>query len=341
MLYNIRLANLKDGPSIMSFLNKYWKHGHVLSKDIVLFDFQYLSNERDGYNFVIEENNSTGEIDGIFGFIPTWKYDLALIENGDVWGAIWKVRTDISNQEINGSGLYLFDFLLHEVPFVKTYGGVGLSSIAKKIYKLYGFNLGKLSHYYIANESVAHFCIAKNIKSFDSSNKIVVCEVKEIDIEDISNSPFCSYEPKKSIAYLVNRYKKHPYYKYFFWGILNEGNLISIWVLRRISVGEHSVIRVVDVLGNIDKIGSLYVAIQEQLKKWNSEYLDFLNYGISEFCFTEMGFSKLNFEDNEIIIPNYFEPFEARNIQLDVTYNHSNNYIAFKGDSDQDRPNVL
>ena len=39
---------------------------------------------------------------------------------------------------------------------------------------------------------------------------------------------------------------------------------------------------------------------------------------------------------------NYFEPFEQRNVKIEIAYKtKGDNYVAFKADSDQDRPNIL
>ncbi|EOW3520763.1 hypothetical protein ACOWVB_000374 [Campylobacter coli] len=54
-----------------------------------------------------------------------------------------------------------------------------------------------------------------------------------------------------------------------------------------------------------------------------------------------MGFNLKKQEDKNII-PNYFEPFEKKNILIKFAYKTKvNNYAIFKGDSDQDRPSVL
>ena len=43
------------------------------------------------------------------------------------------------------------------------------------------------------------------------------------------------------------------------------------------------------------------------------------------------------------MVPNYFEPFEKRNVYLDYSLKTVSGYKAefFKADSDQDRPNML
>jgi hypothetical protein len=45
--------------------------------------------------------------------------------------------------------------------------------------------------------------------------------------------------------------------------------------------------------------------------------------------------------DGELIIPSYFEPFEQRNVKIELAYKAKFQYVAFKGDADQDRPNIV
>ena len=64
-------------------------------------------------------------------------------------------------------------------------------------------------------------------------------------------------------------------------------------------------------------------------------------FGLPEETFTKMGFELLDL-DGETIVPNYFEPFEQRNVKIEIAYKtKGDNYVAFKADSDQDRPNIL
>ena len=73
-----------------------------------------------------------------------------------------------------------------------------------------------------------------------------------------------------------------------------------------------------------------------------AEYIDFLQYGINKKYFLSCGFKLLNL-NNSIVVPNYFEPFVQKNIPLLFSYklNNNNKIRIFKGDGDQDRPNLL
>ena len=74
------------------------------------------------------------------------------------------------------------------------------------------------------------------------------------------------------------------------------------------------------------------------LKKNKYEYLDFYNLGIEKKLLQKAGFQKNKFS-NKIVIPNYFEPFEKRNVNIQcVTWPKKTEIPVFKGDGDQDRP---
>ena len=57
---------------------------------------------------------------------------------------------------------------------------------------------------------------------------------------------------------------------------------------------------------------------------------------------SKSGLHKNNFND-QIVVPNYFEPFVKKNINLKWAIKSNNPVMTpmFKGDCDQDRPNKL
>lgn len=343
-LYDIREAKVSEGASIQSFLDNHWKKNHslVLSKD--LLDFQHL-NPKDGrYNYIIALNNYTREIDALFGYIPTYQYDESLRAEGDFWGAIWKKREDVKNEESNEIGMDVFTRLF-DYPIFHSFSAIGISKIALKIYKAFQCKIGYLSHYYILNNHTRNFRIAENVDEsklgavpdYISESVWKVSVIEPGDLSMVNVKPV--YRPYKSIEYLKNRYVKHPIYKYKFFGVYNKQDLTTILVARIVQVNNAKVLRIVDVLGELQ--GTLYESFQEILHNIDAEYVDFMNYGIGEDVFYKMGFRKLDM-GGDLIIPNYFEPFEQCNVKIDIAWKADyENYVAFKGDSDQDRPNVL
>ena len=341
MIYSIKYAESSDCLKIQSFIEKHWRKDHILSLSKELLDFQHLNPLSRKYNFIIAINNTTAEIDALLGFIPTYQYDKELFKEGNYWGAIWKVRTDVQNAEIKNLGLTIWEKLF-ELDNFQSWAAIGISEIAKKIYAISGMQIGELAHYYLPNINVKNFYIAEHVdvKQVSFLQYPGDIAIREIHIEQIQERIDCTYRPRKSISYLKNRYLNHPFYKYCFWGIFDSERLVSIWTLRIIKMNKSRAIRIVDILGNIEYLPCLSAELQKMLVDIGAEYMDILNYGINEEVFFNLGFLKLN-PIGDVIIPNYFEPFERKNIRIEFAYKADFNYVIFKGDSDQDRPNII
>lgn len=341
MSYSVEYAESSDYSKIQYFIEKHWRKDHILGLSKELLDFQYLNPLSQKYNFVIAINNTTAEIDALLGFIPTYQYDKRLFEQGDYWGAIWKVRSDVQNVEIKNLGLSVWERLF-ELDNFRSWAAIGISEIAKKIYTISGMQIGELAHYYLPNISAKDFYIADHIDvervSIPKYPENIV--IREVRIEQIRERVDCTYQPRKSISYLKNQYLKHPFYKYHFWGIFDSDQLVSIWTLRIIRMNKSKVVRIVDILGNIEHLPCLSAELQKKMVDIGAEYMDILNYGIDENVFFNIGFLKLD-PIGDVIIPNYFEPFERKNIRIEFAYKANFDYVIFKGDSDQDRPNII
>ncbi|MDD2493584.1 MAG: hypothetical protein PHE29_00145 [Tissierellia bacterium] len=340
-LYNIVYCTFDDKSRIQAFINNHWKVNHSLVVSSELLEFQHLSADGRSFHYIAAENNETKEFDAIIGYIPTSQYDTGLLEKGDYWGAIWKIREDISNSEINTVGFFLWKKMF-KLPYFNSYGAIGISNIAKQIYEASRLEIGYLKQYYIVNEAKTEFSIAKNITPKQLNEDRSNFSIKEIKLDEIVNNIINpAYSPQKSITYFKNRYELHPIYNYKFLGIFdNNKTLISVWAVRFINVNDSSVVRVIDVLGDLNGINNIYSQIQELLSATDAEYIDFMNHGIPAKIFKKMGFEELNLEDN-IILPNYFEPFEQRNVKIELAYKADFDYVVFKGDADQDRPNII
>lgn len=332
-----------DYYKIIDFLVSCWNRNHALVKSKALLDFQHLSKETNSYNFIVAENQITGKIDALSGYIPTSQYDPILSDQGDYWGAIWKRRDNIDTPEGKQLGLETFEKVF-SLPNFKSLCGISLSDDAVRWYKALRWKMDYLHQYYIINDNCNSFNIADNVTEryvTDASvNKERGWLLKWISIDSISDDEIVSvYRPLKSLVFIRNRYQRHPIYQYKFLGLFYYGKLKAILVTRENNVNGGKVLRIVDAYGKLG--GYIYPSIQEILKKEDFEYVDFLNYGINSSVFTEMGFLEHNFEDDDIILPNYFEPFERRNVKMVVVYKAKYDYVAFKGDADQDRPNII
>ncbi len=338
-IYSLRICREDEKPLLVEFIRNHWQEDHIFTKSDELLRFQHFNCFRREFNFILAHNTQTKEIDGIIGLIPVSQYDPALAEFGETWGGIWKVRQDVKNNETGMLGLLLFEFFKK----YKSHCSIGMSEIAKKMHAIMRYKMGVLNHYYLLNNDISDF----NIASIPSNNVFNFCQAERLgyslkNIPDLTIIPegsiISSYFPIKSLIYLINRFQKHPIYKYSFWGVYGpDGSPSTIFVFRIIDVAGSKVIRIVDVFGSLEGIGSLKNEFLKILRERNAEYIDILNHGISKQVFMDLGFELLD-PQGAVIIPNYFEPFFKKNIVINFAYKSRNNFTIFKGDSDQDRP---
>lgn len=341
-IYTIKLCSEENKPQLIEFIRKYWKEDHIFVKSDELFRFQHYNSVDNMYNFYIGINSLTNEIDGITGVIPLAHYDPNLKIYNDTWGGIWKIRTDVHNDEIALLGLMLFETF----DAYNSHASIGMSPIAWKLHKLRKYTMGYMKQYYILNEECINFHVADVPVKYQGRNQHYkpTSDYKLVELENLNGLTDMDvqhyYYPKKSLRYLINRFQLHPVYKYHFWGLYAGDRLQAILIGRLISVDGHNVIRIMDVYGKLEGVSSIYSEVQKLLKEHHAEYLDCMNYGIDPTVFDELGFSLLDV-NGDLIIPNYFEPFERRNIALNCAYRANFHYTIFKADSDQDRPNYI
>jgi hypothetical protein len=91
--------------------------------------------------------------------------------------------------------------------------------------------------------------------------------------------------------------------------------------------------------GEVEELGSIQSELLRFLDREGGEFVDCYNHGISSDVFLRLGLWP---RGDDVIIPNYFEPFERRNIDLRFAYlSPEKRYVVFKGDADQDRPSTV
>lgn len=334
-LYDIRLCKTSEWNKLKNFINKYWKENHILITSKEIFEFQHTNGHSGYYDFVVAVHKESGEFHAILGFIRSSTYDKTDVNHPQFYfGAVWKVRDDIQNNEVRKLGLAVLFHLFKIFPN-STYITLGLSRDSQNIYKPLHFEFGKLNHYYIGNPNISDFKIAYNPQVNLPNLRNNNLTIKELHkIPDIINK----FAPYKNKEYIVGRYVNHPVYKYIFWGIYNKGELKCIWIIRKIEIDSAKCLRIIDMIGSVDGLDNLSSMIIELLHQHNIEYIDCYNHGIDSQIFTKMGFKKVS---GDTIIPNYFEPFLKENIDIYYAIYKGKNIVIFKGDADQDRPNII
>jgi hypothetical protein len=335
-MYQIKILEKNQTDSLQRFIQDYWNSNHIFvtSKELLLWQHGVDLN----LNYLVAYAEKNNDIIGVLGFIPTSHFDINLqSDRVDLWLALWK-----GDDNFPGVGMDLL-YHLQKITNPKSIGSIGINKNVERIYKVLKYKIGVLNHYYYVNSKIDNFKIIsiqndKNLLDFNNLESEVKIQVVEtLSKVDIFPDPY--YKPIKSVEYFINRYQKHPFYKYKFWLIKSSSKIISVLVTRKIEIDNASCIRVVDVLGDLSNIQNISEELNGILYEEKSEYIDFLNFGIDEKIFYQMGFLKKSEFD---IIPNYFEPFVKFNNEIRFAYKSEYEpYIIFKGDSDQDRPNIL
>ncbi|MDR3258502.1 MAG: hypothetical protein LBT51_02655 [Fusobacteriaceae bacterium] len=322
-------ANVKNKNKIIEFIKMCWKKDHIFVKDEKLFDF-FHKNSNNNLNFIIAMEGDI--IKAILGFLPYTNE-----ENADVFTVLWK---SIDNSMC---GLECLEYLSEHFK-------VSSCGINKKTIPIYNFlemMNGKLNHYYIINHNIDNFKIAKikNIYKFENinilnENKIIVFNSMNDLIKVFEYNNLKKYNFFKSKEYFEKIYFNHPYYKYEVIGIKNDLDEIkSIMVLREIKVNDAKCLRIIDFLGDENCLINIQKWLVEKLEIHNYEYVDFYQIGIKDEILTKAGFIERK-EDDENIIPNYFEPFEQKNVEIYYMTSCKEDFRMFKGDGDQDRPSI-
>ena len=329
----ICFAKTKDVDDIMEYIGGNWKKDHLLSRDrnFFLYEFQY----HDRINFVIHRNDKNA-IDGILGFICSSKLP------SDIWTVIWIV-SKICTVPTLGIRLLLF---LKEYDDFRVLSSPGINPRTIRIYNFLNMYTSRLDHYVMMNITMPKYDIAKidnKIKlkpsNFISSNGYELIPLKENTFQfDFDN--FKQNIPYKDEEYFIKRYFKHPIYKYDVFGISKDHNIQSLFVTRGVNARGKKALRIVDYLGFEGDLKYIAAFLYKKMIENNYEYIDFVSWGFESAALLDAGFFKIDLDSDDLIIPNYFEPFVQKNISINffIDTKDLGQVRICKADGDQDRP---
>ncbi len=334
--YRVRLARHDEQNAVMQFISKEWKENHILGVNKEFFYYQYATNEN-YLNVVIAKNHETQEIDCVLGFIPSSN------DMQSIWLALWKTRSDVSAPNL---GMACLNYLI-EYFNVQSISCNGINDKTKVIYKFLGYHVEKMKHYYLPNPQISRYKLAY----FDEVPVISVPKLSKntslfgiTDINQfktlIASDIFHQTKPDKDISYFQWRYFEHPIYKYELFAIESDKKISCIFVLREVMHGESKVLRIVDIIGDESEMEKAGAEIIDMLISRGGEYIDCVAFGLKLNSLEKAGFI-LKSNQNKAIIPEYFSPFEQKNITVHIFTNILDNFRMFKADGDQDRPNIV
>lgn len=319
---SIKYLEEKDKDKLIEFIKHNWKENHIFVEDREYLEYELSDNS----NFLIYEENE--EILAILGIIDYGK-------NSDLFGMIWK-----SISKGKGLGFLLLQHILKMEK--RSYNAVGISEMSKPFYKLIDMDVKRLKHFYIVNNELKDYKIAKitNKKEYKKleNNAVIKFSTMKNLLENMDYNKFSNLKPFKTKEYFEKRYFNHLYYKYNIISI-NEENKNSLLVYRVVKENDSCCIRIIDFIGDENDIPKYMYQLVKKMKEIKAEYIDFYEYGIADDILLEAGFIE-RLEDDENIIPNYFEPFEQSNKEIYAASTYKDNFRLFKGDADQDRPSI-
>ena len=340
-MINIDFCNRNEITEVQKFINEHWEKDHILANNIILLKWLYKNKE--GYNFIIAKKNDV--IIGLLGFIKNSHFDNIDIIKDIIWLALWKVNEKIASP---GLGLLLLKKLEKMNPNLDI-AVLGINKTHPPMYKAINYYTGIMDHYYVTNPENKNF----NILIYDNETKLptpIISEFKliykQVLIEDFkdkrNNYKSKNFSFYKSVDFFINKYLKHPFYDYKLFDLQKDSRVLALIVLRVINIKNSKVIRVIDFEGDERIISYLGEFFLELMKGEQAEYVDFLQHGINKKYFLDSGFDLLG-NKKTIIVPNYFEPIIQKNTPLLFSYkiDNKNKIRIFKGDGDQDRPNLV
>lgn len=332
--YDIRLAQYGEVDEIMRFIKDNWSNVHILANNREYFEYEYVNGE--DVHFLLARDRQDNEIAGIIGFIPASEDK----QNLDVWTVMWKVKEKVMP--------LLGMELLKRVKIIlgaRASLGVGdnPNTTIKLLNKLTDYETGKMRHFYMLSRKkefniadIKKPVYADMVRRDLNVSAIKIESVKELE-ELFSCKALKESVPYKDTWYIKHRYIDHPVYAYQIYGLKEKECIEALLIVREQIYNDSKILRIVDYLGNQKMFSGLNDFFEEKLREY--EYIDFYVLGFEYQNIFDAGFVERQ-DDDVNIIPNYFYPYEKRNIDIWCSGSEKGTLFC-KGDADQDRPNSI
>lgn len=344
----IALATPGDRDRLLGFIRDHWSETHIFVERAEVFTWQHL-DPTGRLNMIFAEDTDRPEdpILGVLGFIPMGRFDEALGDR-DLMLAIWKVREDLAPP---GLGVRLLRRLTSALE-PRLIGAVGTSQMVRRIYQILGYEVGQMEQAALfAPGSIDHRIASGVPPSAAAAQQPTHVRIELVELSETAPAEArvrvdelaAAVVPGKSFDYVVERYLRHPWYQYVVRGVRQDGVLVSVVVWRVVSAQGSRVLRVVDVVGEVDWLAHAGAALQHEIEAADAEYLDVVHWGIDPAILATAGFIRASATPG-LVVPNYFAPFECRNITIEMAYRvfeEGGPVRFFRADSDQDRPNQV
>ena len=326
-------------PQVQEFIRDHWGKDHILAHERSVFDWQHRG--RYAYHYMVARQGEA--LVGIQGVIPLGQFDSHLPKT-QIFLALWKVLEDRGI----GIGLRLYESILKEYQ-PEFIGSVGIDPRAVPLHEWQGFTVGVMDHHVALSPFVEEFKIARVPSDLKPQARKGPCSITcqkltQTDLQGLDTERLYLQQcPLKSDAYIRNRFMNHPVYTYDVYAISREKTLQALCVIRAIRKEDSVVLRLVDFIGPNEAVPLLHDLVTDLLKTSHAEYLDMYSHGIPSTLIEGAGFIDRRRTEG-LIVPNWFEPFARRNVDIICAHRGSptpSKVRLFKADGDQDRPNRI
>lgn len=343
----IRFAQKTDTPQLVAFLDAHWRKEHIFVSHPALLEWQHTHPDNPDTNltFVLAEQtceDGATELVGVLGYMPVRRFDPSE-DFTEIALAIWKVRDDI---HVPGLGIQMLKTLQRMKPAMIF--AVGTSDMVRPMYQALGYTVGAMDHVALFNEiPPADGSIALGIPPsarapLAAGAGVALRDIDTVtDVQDIDSLAKAG-APRKSWIYLLNRYINHPYYVYTLKAVIIDGTLEAVAIWRRVATPQGAILRIVDVIGNVESLSHCGAHLRDDLTAAGCDYIDLMAWGVDMSMLCAGGFVTPA-QSADLILPNYFAPFVQQNIRIELAVKCAKNFTQgpvrlYRADSDQDRP---
>ena len=324
-------CTVADIPALMVFIGEHWRQDHILARERRVLDWYYGCPQ--GCNFLLARRD--GEIFAVLGFIDVDHLNAKRSVNSELWLALWKVRDDAG---VPALGLRLIMELKKRYP-QRPIAVLGLSEAARKIYRLLGYEVKTLDQLFIHNRNLhKHRLLRGTLPDYRCppfAGSVEPVSHKERLFADANQIEDCR---GRSASYFIHRYLDNPFSNYQLYRIFLEGQ-IAYAVGRVMSANGGRTLRLVDLYGQLPLLGAALVWFERYLQQQELEFMDLYLYSEQNSLLQECGFINRAGCADDVVVPNYFQPFVALNIDLQCAMENGFTGPVFKADGDQERPN--
>ncbi len=348
-MIRVRLAQSDDQEPLIEFIRDHWSSTHIFTKEPDVFAWQYRQSDGRLNMIMAEDVSDDGRsVIGVLGFIPMGRFDPSL-GDADITLAIWKVR----DGSPPGLGLRLLKQLQAELQ-PRLVAAIGISDMVGPIYKVLRYDVAALDHSAIFNpdrvgrlrlaDGVPDYAFASADPTWPDNVQLAPLDAStDAHVRTIVDDLATAALPVKSWEYIAARFLRHPWYDYSVFLVNHDGIPAAVVVWRTVTVEGTRVLRIVDIIGDTRWLADAHRALLTQVIDVDAEYIDLMQWGIDDDVMDAAGFVRVrSFPD--MVIPNYFSPFERRNVEIALACKIADTVDApvhlYRADSDQDRPNT-